>query len=232
MIFVIVIGVLVSCLFVILFFKQKTAYEMRISDWSSDVCSSDLTNFEGSRNFNKFTPRASLSFKPTPDHTLYASYSQGFKGGGFDPRGVGVNAPAAVPGSPTDAEVSAFLSFLPEQVDSYEVGYKGSLLDGAVNVALAAFYADYSDVQIPGSVACTVAGLPTFCGVVSNAGKASFKGLEFEGRARLGEDIAAVGDRLTLSTALGYIDAQYKEYITNIGGVPTDRKSTRLNSRH
>src|SRR3546814_3997521 len=27
------------------FFKQKTAYEMRISDWSSDVCSSDLTAF-------------------------------------------------------------------------------------------------------------------------------------------------------------------------------------------
>src|SRR3546814_1667004 len=30
------------CLFVFLCFKQKTAYEMRISDWSSDVCSSDL----------------------------------------------------------------------------------------------------------------------------------------------------------------------------------------------
>src|SRR3546814_3710538 len=29
-------------LYVIFFFKQKTAYEMRISDWSSDVCSSDL----------------------------------------------------------------------------------------------------------------------------------------------------------------------------------------------
>src|SRR3546814_8896071 len=28
--------------FIICFFKQKTAYEMRISDWSSDVCSSDL----------------------------------------------------------------------------------------------------------------------------------------------------------------------------------------------
>src|SRR3546814_4437201 len=28
----------------IFFFKQKTAYEMRISDWSSDVCSSDLIN--------------------------------------------------------------------------------------------------------------------------------------------------------------------------------------------
>src|SRR3546814_7754490 len=32
-----------SCVFfVFFFFKQKTAYEMRISDWSSDVCSSDL----------------------------------------------------------------------------------------------------------------------------------------------------------------------------------------------
>src|SRR3546814_3757074 len=30
---------------IILFFKQKTAYEMRISDWSSDVCSSDLVTF-------------------------------------------------------------------------------------------------------------------------------------------------------------------------------------------
>src|SRR3546814_7153010 len=32
--------------FVFFFFKQKTAYEMRISDWSSDVCSSDLTTRE------------------------------------------------------------------------------------------------------------------------------------------------------------------------------------------
>src|SRR3546814_5628075 len=30
------------CMFFFFFFKQKTAYEMRISDWSSDVCSSDL----------------------------------------------------------------------------------------------------------------------------------------------------------------------------------------------
>ncbi|MDR6833405.1 iron complex outermembrane receptor protein [Sphingopyxis sp. BE259] len=181
------------------------------------------TDFDGKRSFNKFTPRASLSFKPTPDHTLYASYSQGFKGGGFDPRGVGVNAPDTDGnGTRSDAEIAAFLSFRPEQVESYEVGYKGSLMDGAVNVAIAGFYADYTDVQIPGSVACTVSGLPSFCGIVSNAGKATFKGIEFEGRVRLGEDLAAAGDRLTLSTALGYIDADYKEYVSNIGGRPTD----------
>src|SRR3546814_11464436 len=37
--------------FLFFFFKQKTAYEMRISDWSSDVCSSDLM---GSMNFGLF----------------------------------------------------------------------------------------------------------------------------------------------------------------------------------
>src|SRR3546814_2048484 len=33
---------MLNIIFVFFFFKQKTAYEMRISDWSSDVCSSDL----------------------------------------------------------------------------------------------------------------------------------------------------------------------------------------------
>src|SRR3546814_5844898 len=37
--------VMCFCLFCFFFFKQKTAYEMRISDWSSDVCSSDLDHF-------------------------------------------------------------------------------------------------------------------------------------------------------------------------------------------
>src|SRR3546814_18255354 len=35
---------LIYSLFIFFFFKQKTAYEMRISDWSSDVCSSDLAD--------------------------------------------------------------------------------------------------------------------------------------------------------------------------------------------
>src|SRR3546814_5800825 len=38
----IILSFLLFSLFFFFFFKQKTAYEMRISDWSSDVCSSDL----------------------------------------------------------------------------------------------------------------------------------------------------------------------------------------------
>src|SRR3546814_5691234 len=40
--FVCVVWYLILHVFLFFFFKQKTAYEMRISDWSSDVCSSDL----------------------------------------------------------------------------------------------------------------------------------------------------------------------------------------------
>ncbi|KLI62871.1 TonB-dependent receptor [Aurantiacibacter marinus] len=180
------------------------------------------TDFDGSENFNKFTPRVSLSYQPTPDHNIYASFSQGFKGGGFDPRGVGLNAPAATPGSPTDAEVADFLSFAPESVDSYEVGYKGSLLDDAVYIALAGFYADYTDVQIPGSVACTDNGAPSFCGVVSNAGAAEFMGLELETNARLARDLLGSGDELRFIGSLGWIDAEYTQFITDIGRTPTE----------
>ena len=182
------------------------------------------TNFSGQRDFKKFTPRVSLSFKPTPDDNIYASFSQGFKGGGFDPRGVGANAPDlngnGIRGE--NDEVAAFLSFRPESVDSYEVGYKGNAFDGGLTYALAGFYADYTDVQIPGSVACIVSGLPSFCGVTSNAGKANFKGVELEFNARLGESVANDGDRLNLLGAVGYIDAQFDQYISNIASVPTD----------
>jgi iron complex outermembrane receptor protein len=177
------------------------------------------TNFTGKRTFKKFTPRASVSFKPADNQNLYLSYSKGFKGGGFDPRGVGANAPDLNGnGVREQSEIAAFLSFAPETVDSYEVGYKASLFDRRLNLAVAAFRADYSDVQIPGSSGCTVNGVQTFCGVVTNAGKARFQGVEVEASGRLAESIAAAGDRLTLAGSLGYIDAKYREYITNIAG--------------
>jgi iron complex outermembrane receptor protein len=170
------------------------------------------TNFLGSASYNKFTPRVSINWKPDSANTLYASYSQGFKGGGFDPRGVGVNAPAGV-------SQGQFLSFRPEKVDSYELGLKTRLFDRKLALNFAAFRMDYTDVQIPGSVACTVAGLPSFCGVVSNAGKARMQGVEAEARLKLGA--------LSINGSLGYIDAKYRQYITLIAGQPTDVAANR-----
>src|SRR3546814_14000483 len=53
----------------ILFFKQKTAYEMRISDWSADVCSSDLVCQPGAPNVAtpRLPPHPAQTFRRGPD---------------------------------------------------------------------------------------------------------------------------------------------------------------------
>jgi iron complex outermembrane receptor protein len=53
----------------------------------SGVPIATTSNFTGSAKFDDFSPRVSLTYKPVDDHTLYATYAQGFKGGSFDPRG-------------------------------------------------------------------------------------------------------------------------------------------------
>ena len=174
---------------------------------------STTSNFNGTGKFEKFTPRASVSFMPTPDHNLYASYSKGFKGGGFDPRGQTSACRTPAGGLCDAAQVYDFLSFDPETVDSYEIGYKASLFDRRLNLALAAFHADYTDVQVPGSIGTTVNGQQTFIGITTNAGRAKIDGIEAEFNLVAARDFAASGDRLTLSGAVGWLDARYTQFI-------------------
>src|SRR3546814_3153560 len=64
---------MVDCLltlFFFFFFKQKTAYEMRISDWSSDVCSSDLTF----RRSNAGRRDKTFSLIARADHSNYDAF--------------------------------------------------------------------------------------------------------------------------------------------------------------
>ncbi len=171
------------------------------------------SNFEGKRKDTAFTPRASVSFKPNRDHNIYASYSRGFKGGGFDPRGQSTQAPSQSP-----EDIYDFMAFDPETVDSYELGWKGAVLDRRLRFATALFQADYKDVQVPGSAGCVVGGISTFCGITTNAGKARFRGVEVESNLIVAESMAAAGDRLNFAGTLGYLDAKYLEFITNIPG--------------
>lgn len=176
------------------------------------------TDFRGTRTFKEFTPRASLSFKPNDDNMIYASYSKGFKGGGFDPRGSGTSAPASnVAVGRTYQDIYNFLSFDPEKVNSYELGYKGSLLDRRLTLGIAGFYMDYQDVQIPGSVGCLVGGIQSFCGITTNAAKARLQGIEAEANAVLARDFAGAGSTVRFNGSLGYIDAKYKRFIGPTG---------------
>ncbi len=164
-----------------------------------------VPEFNGSRTDTDFTPRVSVSFKPAADHNLYASWSQGFKGGSFDPRGA-YSTPEVGEG------------FRPETVDSYELGWKASFAGGRARTALALFYGDYEDVQVPGSVAIDTNGDgvdDSFAGATTNAAKASIQGVELEG-------VFQITDAFSAQLAFGYIDAEYDEWLVAIGGVLTD----------
>ncbi|WP_459788018.1 TonB-dependent receptor [Alteriqipengyuania sp. 357] len=186
------------------------------------------SGFEGSDTFEEFTPRASISFKPSPDHNLYFTYSKGFKGGGFDPRG----QTSAAPDLDGDADIDyddqfQFLRFAPETVDSYELGYKASLFDGRMQIALAGFLGKYSDVQIPGSVGIDSNGdgiNETFIGVTTNAADADINGIEFEGDLLVGQNFAGAGSRFGVNWAFGYLDATFNEYIDNFGNDVADQR--------
>ena len=176
------------------------------------------SDFDGSETFKEFTPRASLTFQPNDQNTLYVSYSKGFKGGGFDPRGLSTAAPDLNgDGTRSADEIFDYFLFEPEKVTSYEAGYKASLFDRRLRFALAGFIAKYKDVQVPGSVGAVINGIPTFVGVTTNAGKASFKGVEAEMVASLYRS-ADRASQLNFTGTLGYLDAQYDEFITNVPG--------------
>jgi len=188
------------------------------------------SDFEGEKTFKDFSPRVSLSWSPNENHNLYASYSQGFKGGSFDPRGESSIVTSDLDGDgDVDADdVFEFFLFDPEEVDSYELGWKAVLANGRLTWNASVFYADYSDVQIPGSVGGTdpATGAPTFFGVTTNAGGAEFKGLELEGSWLAANDMITSGDTLTFGWGAGWIDAEYTEFVT--GSPPVDISDLRV----
>lgn len=186
------------------------------------------SDFLGSETFKEFTPRGSISFKPAENHNLYFTYSRGFKGGGFDPRG----QTSAAPDLDGDGDIDfddrfEFLSFDPETVDSYEVGWKASLLDNRLNISMAAFLGDYGNVQIPGSVGVDTNNdgvNDSFVGITSNAASADVNGFEFEGNALVGRDFAGAGSRFNVNWSLGYLDAKFNTFIDAFGNDVADQR--------
>jgi iron complex outermembrane receptor protein len=186
------------------------------------------SDFHGSETFDKFTPRVSVDYTPNSDHLLYATYSEGFKGGGFDPRGLTSAAPDLDgDGVVSDEEVFEFMKFEPETVKTIEFGWKATLAGGRMTSKLAVFFSNYTDVQIPGSVGFDSNGdgvNDSFIGITSNAGDADINGVEWEGEAVLAYDLGRTGSGLRLGWAIGYIDAEYNEFVDAFGNDVADER--------
>lgn len=139
-------------------------------------------------------PQASLQYTPTDDLMFYASYSEGFKSGGFQP---------AVPASAAFAQSV----FNPEDVRSYEIGMKSDLLDNRLRLNLAAFHVRYSDLQFLAGTG-SLGAAPIV--VITNAAESTTDGVEVELEALITEN-------LRLTAGYAYLDATFDEYVDGNG---------------
>ena len=129
-----------------------------------------------------------LSYQWTDNFMVYATYSEGYKSGGFDQRYTASFTP----------EPS---SFDPETVESYEIGFKSDLFDNKVRLNVAAFYTDYDDLQI--------IIRESFNPITFNGGEADISGAEVE--------LTWVPtDRWYITAAVGYINAEYDKLDTRV----------------
>lgn len=99
------------------------------------------------RSEDEFTGTAILSWKPVDDLLTYASYSRGYKAGGFNLDRSALKSPILPFGGQAGAQaLVGNLQFDPEKVDSYEIGAKYS--SGGFNLGVSLFRSDFSSFQL------------------------------------------------------------------------------------
>lgn len=125
------------------------------------------------------TVRASVEYDVNDSGMVYASYSEGFKVGG-------INSSDCNP------------PWKPETVDSFELGFKASILDDSTSLRMALFHYDYSDFQT-----LQVIGIQ---GVTTNAGDAEIDGLEIEMSSN-------INDNWSVNAGLTLLDSEYGDFL-------------------
>ena len=138
--------------------------------------------------WDAFTPNFSIDYKVTDKTLLYALAARGFKSGGFASLGTSSNG------------------FAPETVWNYETGLKTSLLNGHAQFNIAAFYADYRNLQRRVGTSITALKL-------TNAAAARIYGVEIEA-------IVKPVPAWTINTSYSYLNAKYSDYPTIVDGAP------------
>jgi len=119
------------------------------------------------------------------DHHLYATYSRGYRAGGFTQL------------SPDPSQPPLY-KYKPEYSNNIEVGMKNSLVHNRLRVNIAAFYSKVVDSQVPTLV------IPQALTATQNAGELTSKGIEFELSATPSKGVQ-------VEYMFGYTDARFDE---------------------
>jgi len=141
-------------------------------------------------------PSITLEYNFGGDAMAYASYTRGFKAGGY-------------------AAGLLNSSFDPETVDAYEVGLKTSHFDNRLTLNLAVFHSTYKDLQVS---SYTVQASGTPLGIIDNAAESEAKGVELSGTL-------SMTPSLLFSFDVAYLNSRYESYpvgpCTQLGSTQT-----------
>lgn len=138
-------------------------------------------------DWDKWTWRLGVDHFLSQNQFLYGFIATGYRSGGFN---------FQKPTARTDVDVVK-----PEEILSYEVGYKGSMLDNRLSLSASAYYYNYENLQVIKQDVENGIALNTF----ENADDARAMGLEMETRALPFDDVM-------LSATYSYNDTEFKDF--------------------
>jgi iron complex outermembrane recepter protein len=164
--------------------------------------SANLNNLYADASPAKYTGvlfKGNLTYKFGAGSLVYATYSDGFRPGGFNRR------PCRVPSAicPTNADFVRLGTYVPDKVQNYEIGGKFSLLDRRLQINLAAYQIDWSNIQI--TVFDQNISNQTF---TTNLIDARIRGLE-------GDVTWRATQELTFNSAFSFNDSELTRYRKN-----------------
>lgn len=145
------------------------------------------------------SPRIGLQWEPNDSTNLYAYAARGFRSGGVNFRVTTLN-PLVGTGAPEPFDA--------EEQTTYEIGWKQEFMDGRARMNLALFQNEIEGMQRETNVPEAGSGVQQ---VIVNAGDATIRGAEFEGRFRL-------TDSFIVQVQAGYTDGEYDTVTADLNG--------------
>jgi len=181
--------------------RWDTSFELRYAEDEitlTNYANDDAALFvaEYNETFKSVTPRLTATFAATDDINIYGNISKGTKPGAFNS-----SVPDDINGNPDES----FRDVDEEEVLSYELGTKMSLMDQRVSLSLAGYYMDVEDQQL--TVVIEVPGGGGTTSLLQNAGKTEIYGVELETNVMITEN-------LTGGFSYAYTHAEIKERIS------------------
>jgi iron complex outermembrane receptor protein len=143
--------------------------------------------------WDETTPKIGIRYQPNDDLMFFASYSEGFKSGGFFGRQANFNIDP---------------SYEPEYLKNIELGWKSTLMDGRMIFNGSIFEAKYEDKQESILIPVDLANVAT---VVRNASSLDMTGLELE-------LVYQISESWDIMVNAGFMDTEYADYFADLTG--------------